>query len=271
MAQTAMHGNLLSYKLYTRPKAQAAYGHGHTKTARQRNAQHILGVLAENGMCSTWEMAKVRMLNDLEGTREKEKDFRRIISGRRDRGRHSPGMSESGLITSELVGNSRKYRLTPHGILYCIDSLRMSDAQIDMMAAAYVDVLPRVFGRWEHLKETLGDGAYRIRTLACGLLLDNPAIRRDATSPIYELMSYIQLKYHRSFEVMREESLAEQVAYWYYTCILYDSAPSAKRASRRLRMLREALGDMHAWYSEFVKEADAHYRQRAHAIGAAGI
>ena len=270
MAEGVIHGNLLSYKLYTRPKAQAAYGHVRARTARQLNAQRILGTLADRGRCTTWEMAKVRTPNETSHVREKEKDFRRIIGGRLDRGRRSQGMVDSGLITYE-GDTSRSYRLTPHGILYCIDSLRMSDPQIDRMAASYAQVLPRVFGRWDHLRETLGDGAYRLRTLACGLLLDNPAIRRHSSSPIYELMSYLQLKYHRSFEVMREGDLAEQVAYWYYTCILYDPEPSAARAKSRLRTLRGALGDMRDWYSEFVREANEHYGERARVIGSAGI
>lgn len=266
-----MHGNLLSYKLYTRPRSQAAYGHGRPRTARELNAQRILGALAARGQSSAWEIAKVRFPNDNEHSRKKEKEFRRILQGRADRGRQSPGMADSGLIYTEEREGIVRYRLTLHGVLYCVDSLGLGDAQVDRMAAAYAPAVPRVFGRWDGLKEGLGDGAYKLRVLARGILLDNPVIPRHATSPIYELMSYLQLKYRRNFEVMREADLAEQVSYWYYTYILYDPTPTAARTKRRVRLLTEALGDMRGWYSEFVREADAHYRDRARAIGASGL
>lgn len=266
-----MHGNLLSYKLYTRPRSQAAYGHGRPRTARETNAQRILAALAAGGQSTTWEIAKVRFPNDNEHSRKKEKEFRRILQGRTDRGRQSAGMADSGLIYTDERDGIVRYRLTLHGILYCVDSLGLSDAQIDRMASAYAGAVPRVFGRWDGLKGALGDGAYKLRILARGILLDNPTIPRHPTSPIYELMSYLQLKYHRNFEVMREADLAEQAAYWYYTYILYDPTPTAARAKKRARLLTEALGDMRAWYSGFVSEADAHYRDRAGAIGASGL
>lgn len=266
-----MHGNLLSYKLYTRPRSQASYGHGRPRTARELNAQRILGALAARGQSSAWEIAKVRFPNDNDHSRKKEKEFRRILQGRTDRGRQSPGMTDSGLIYTEESGGIARYRLTLHGMLYCIDSLGMGDAEIDRMAGAYAGAVPRVFGRWGDLKEALGDGAYKLRILARGILLDNPAIPQHEASPIYELMSYLQLKYHRNFEVMREADLAEQVSYWYYTYILYDPTPTAARARRRARLLTGALGDMRGWYSGFVQEADAHYRDRARAIGASGL
>jgi len=271
VAAPPVHGNLLSYRLYTRPRSQAAYGHGRPRTARELNAQRILGALAARGASTAWEIAKVRFPNDNEHSRRKEKEFRRILQGRTDRGRHSPGMGDSGLVYTEEEGGTARYRLTPHGMLYCVDSLGLGDTQVDRMAAAYADAVPRVFGRWDELKGALGDGAYKLRILARGILLDNPAIPRHPTSPIYELMSYLQLKYHRNFEVMREADLAEQVSYWYYTYILYDPTPTAARAKARVRLLTEALGDMHGWYARFVREANAHYRDRARAIGASGL
>ncbi|MCY4252386.1 MAG: hypothetical protein OXU37_00475 [Thaumarchaeota archaeon] len=271
MAAPPVHGNLLSYKLYTRPRAQAAYGHGRPQTARELNAQRILGALAARGLSSAWEIAKVRFPNDNEHSRRKEKEFRRILQGRTDRGRHSPGMADSELVAVEESDGTQRYRLTPHGMLYCIDSLGLGSAQIDKMAAAYAAVIPRVFGRWDELKEALGEDAYKVRVLARGMLLDNPSVHRHASSPIYELMSYLQLKYHRNFEVMREDDFAEQVSYWYYTYILYDPAPTAARAKRRVRLLTNALGGMRKWYSEFVEEANAHYRARARAIRESGL
>src|SRR4030066_141670 len=50
-------------------------------------------------------------------------------------------------IENENILNS--YRLSIHGILYCIATLELTEREIDIMASKYSEVLPMLFGKWE--------------------------------------------------------------------------------------------------------------------------
>lgn len=253
------HGNLLSYKRYTIFAARKKCGCVKATSAYQKGMQRILHVLFVNGISTTWDMARAD-LEDVASIRSREKTYRRLLIGRTDRGKHSHGLLNMGLIIEDKGEKSySRYRLSLYGILYCLDILDPSKRDIDSMAVKYARFLPRVFGLWRTVKSVLGTDAYNLRILAQGIYLDNVTVARSG-NPLYELMSYIHIKYAKNFEYMPEDDLADQISYWFYTYLLH------RNRDKLERMLVSDEG-LCAWYMEFFCQARAYYADRIKAMG----
>nr|NIU02188.1 hypothetical protein [Nitrosopumilaceae archaeon]NIU86450.1 hypothetical protein [Nitrosopumilaceae archaeon]NIV66810.1 hypothetical protein [Nitrosopumilaceae archaeon]NIX62789.1 hypothetical protein [Nitrosopumilaceae archaeon] len=164
-----------------------------------------------------------------------------------------------------------QYRLSLHGILYCLDVLDLSDKQIDIMATKYSEILPMVFGKWDYLKGIIGKGVYRLKILAGGLFMDNIQISSITKFPIYELMTYLNVKYQNNFEQINEEDLANQISYWFYTTLLVPSklGRTKQRSSFEVRQWKKILSsdiDLKRWYYRFVNDAIKFYTNRFKSI-----
>ena len=277
---TSKYGNLYSYKFYLRPTAHRLYGDRFSsikKIKHHENVQKLLQVLFLNGTCTTWEMAKIKHPNDVSTIRTKEKEYRRLIKGRTDRGKHSSGIMELGLVVNDgqkfNKGYSDTYRLSLPGILYCLDVLNLSKKEIDQMAAKYAVFVPKLFGKWEFLKSIVDDDVYKIQILARGLLLDNPELSLEK-SPLYELMSYLNFKYRKFYEFISEKDLSEQISYWFYTCMLYHNQRKGKNdlsGVEKLQAIFKKDKEIAGWYKEFFKESELYFKDRTKTLKNSGI
>ncbi len=276
--QGTVYGNLHAYKMYTRPMAQKLFGSSSFRKKlgpkHHENVQKLLEILALNGKSTTWGMAKTH-LSDSNSVRSQEKDYRRLLVGRMARGKHTPGLLEVGLVVKDgksmLKAPADQYRLSLHGILYCLDVLDLSDKQIDIMATKYSEILPMVFGKWDYLKGIIGKGVYRLKILAGGLFMDNIQISSITKFPIYELMTYLNVKYQNNFEQINEEDLANQISYWFYTTLLVPSklGRTKQRSSFEVRQWKKILSsdiDLKRWYYRFVNDAIKFYTNRFKSI-----
>lgn len=251
------HGNLMSYKVYLRPTARSLYGHSAMEcTTHQKNIQDALHILFVNGVGTTWDMAKTRR-RKTDNIRVQEKIFRRLLIGRYDRGRRSKGVVDMGLVLREKHSGKpySVYRLSIHGILYYIDAFEPTRREIDSMASKYSAIIPKVFGRWAQIKKVIGPDIYNIKILARGLYLNNTNMA-NKNNPLYELMSYIHIKYRRNFEIIREENLADQISYWFYTFLLYENKVN------KLRELMAQDDSIREWYTSFFHQATDYYKKR---------
>jgi len=266
-------GNLQNYKLYLRPNSHNHYGEDHreksTLTKHQQNVQNLLKIMSKNEAKTTWDFAKISISNDITKLREREKIYRRLLVGRKDKGKHSDGILDLGLVIKDgksfKTGISDKYRLSLYGILYCIDVMNLDNNEIDKIAEKYSKVLPRVFGKWEKVKSKIGNKVYGIRLLANGLLADNPQIQVSPGIPFYELMSYVHIKYQRNFEHMSEEKLAEQISYWFYVNLLYQPFQKNKTTDEGIQSLNpifETDIELRKWFYVFFKEATKYFHER---------
>ena len=265
-------GNLQNYKLYLRTNAHSHYGSDEHKKSKlskhQQNVQNLLKIMSKNMPMTTWDLAKVSISNDISKLREREKIYRRLLVGRKDKGKHSDGILNLGLVIKDgkslKTGIADKYRLSLYGILYCIDVLDLSEKEIDKIAEKYFNILPRVFGKWKYLKSKIGNKVYGIKLLANGLLADNPQIQIQQGIPFYELMSYVHIKYQRNFEHMSEEKLAEQISYWFYINLLYQ--PIQKKVNNTgisgLNEIFEMDKELKKWFLIFFKESKKYYYER---------
>lgn len=272
--QGTTFGNLHAYKMYTRPTAQRLFGtysfRKKSGSKHHENVQRMLEILALHGTLTTWGMAKTH-LDESSGIRTKEKEYRRLVVGRMARGRHTIGLLESGLIVKDGKSYAKapadQYRLSLHGILYCLDVLDLSDKQIDIMAEKYSATLPMVFGRWGCLKENVGNEIYRLKNLAGGLFMDNIQIAKISKFPVYELMTYLNVKYQNNFEQIDEEDLANQISVWFYTNLLVPSKfrTSGRHSSLEIKQWKKIIHEdmqIKKWYYDFVNEAIEFYNNR---------
>jgi len=204
---------------------------------------NMLDLFALQGTSTTWQLAKVRLANDISALRTREKEYRRLLVGREDRGKHYPGLLELGLVVKDGFNLEKapanKYRLSLHGMLYSIDVLDFDETQIDKIAENYSTVLPKIFGKWKFLKKIEPKSYNKLRGLARGLLLDNLPMSEDLEDPINELMAYLQIKYHRKYENISEEELAEQMSYWFFTALLISRPTKRKPISKLMEILEK--------------------------------
>jgi len=277
--KNANYGNLYAYKLYTRPTARRLFGsysfRRKTVSKHQENVQLMLEILALNGPLTTWGMAKTHLSNNSSAIRTREKEYRRLLVGRKDRGRKTMGVMDVGLVLKDgknnLRGSSDVYRLSLHGILYCLDVLDLTNKQVDAMASMYSGVLPHVFGKWDYLKDVIKDETYRLKILASGLFLDNVRITKITKFPVYEILTYLSIKYQNNFEHIQEKDLADQISYWFYTSLLLSSKSSSRAKEfhmevRAWRKIFEGDKELQDWYYGFLGEVVKFYEERFHVI-----
>ena len=264
-----LYGNLQFYKHYLRPNINRIFESGLANKSRSKHKQHVfslLKILALNGSCTTWNAAKIRFPNNLDKVRTKEKEYRRLLVGRIDREKYSSGLVDLCLVIkdgkSEKNKQADKYRLSLHGILYCLDVCDFTNKEIDIIALRYAHVLPKIFGKWNFLKSIINQEVYSIKILAKGILLDNKNINDLSIIPIYELMSFVNTKYHRNFETISEENLANQISYWFYTNLLYQEPTQNKISS--LQKIKKILAEdikLENWYLGFIREVTQYYKK----------
>jgi len=271
--QGTFYGNLQSYKYYIRPAAHRLFGDRTTSKSNKHfeNVQRLLKILAQKGVCTTWDMSKIRFHNDVSLLRAKEKEYRRLIVGRKSRDKRLPGILDMGLIVKDGKSHKRapadQYRLSLHGILYCLDVMDLSNNEIDTIVSKYSDTLPKIFGNWEYLKSKLGDDVYKIKILSKGLLLDNLQIDTKSDVPIQEMMYYVQKKYQRNFDNISEEDLADQISYWFYTNLLFERSSNLHKKKKlsgkqKLNDILKEKKDLEKWYNKFLKEVGRYYAKR---------
>ncbi|QUC65559.1 hypothetical protein NsoK4_04815 [Nitrosopumilus sp. K4] len=265
--------SLLTYKYYIRPNAHRLYGDYANRTKHQQNVHRILKILALNGPMTTWDMAKIRFPNDIEKIRSKEKEYRRLLVGRTDRGRHSDGILGLKLVLIDSISTKRnpgnKYRLSLFGILYCLDRLHLEKFEVDKMAKNYAVVLPLVFGNWDLLKSIIGDNVYNLSLLGKGLLFDNLHVLTIDNSEFYELIMFFNIKSNQLSQSLNETKIGELISLWFYITLLY--FPNLKHEKKRkpsfmLKQIFKKRKNIEKWFLDYVDSAKKYYKERSNIL-----
>ncbi len=271
-SQNGIFGNLQAYKFHIRPTAQRLFGYSSQikKTIHQQNVQHLLRILMLNGTATTWDLAKVIVLNDIAKVRTKEKNYRRLLIGRVDRGKSSEGILQLGLVVKDGKSFKRapadRYRLSLHGILYCLDALNPTNNEINILSSKYAHILPKVFGKWDYLKPIIGKDLYNLKILAKGMLLDDQKSAEFSSFPFHELMLFLTEKYSKNLTSISEYNLADQISFWFYTSLLYNPKQyldKKKRTSgvKKLKQIFQDDEELAKWYTLFFNETKAFYKE----------
>src|SRR3989344_8185830 len=110
-SEIGVYGNIHSYKLYVLPTAKrlfGSYSFRRKETIKHHgNVQKMLEILALHGPLTTWGIAKIVLHDETSGIRTKEKEYRRLLKGRKDRGKHSSGVLDVGLVVVEGKNHDR--------------------------------------------------------------------------------------------------------------------------------------------------------------------
>ncbi|MCJ8306650.1 MAG: hypothetical protein HRU07_06325 [Nitrosopumilus sp.] len=271
-SQNKTFGNLQSYKFYIRPTAHRLFGNFSKieKTKHQQNIQNLLQILMLNGTGTTWDMAKVMVLNDISKVRSREKNYRRLLIGRVDRGKSSEGILQLGLVVKDGKSFKRtpadQYRLSLQGILCCLDILKPTNNEIDTLSSKYAHILPKVFGKWDYLKSIIGKDVYNLKILTKGMLLDDQKSAEFSSFPFHELMLFLTMKYSKNFESISEQDLADQISFWFYTSLLYNSKQHLDKRKRtmgvkKLMKVFQDDEDLAKWYVLFFNETKSFYKE----------
>ncbi|MCE9653111.1 MAG: hypothetical protein K8Q89_08695 [Nitrosarchaeum sp.] len=267
--------SLLSYKYYIRPNAKKSYGVLALKSKHSQNILKILRMLALEGPLTTWEMAKIKFPNDMYKIRNKEKEYRRLLVGRTDRGKHSEGVIDLNIVLIDSKSTKRNpgsmYRLSHFGILYCLDELNFTAKEIDKLARNYETILPLIFGKWEFLKSMIGDNVYNISLLGKGLLFDNPNIIKIKNEEFYELISYFGIKSNILTESFNEQKIGNLISLWFYITLLYFPNLIEQKNKNYLKKILIKDLELKKWFSDFIIEAQIFYKQRSKILEAISI
>lgn len=262
--------SLLSYKYYIRPNAHRLYGTLASKSKHSQNVQKIIRMLALEGPLTTWDMAKIRFANDISKMRTKEKEYRRLLVGRIDRGKHSDGIMDLNIVLIDSKSTKRNsgniYRLSIFGILYCLDEMNFSEKEIDKMAKNYEIILPLIFGKWNFLKSMIGNNIYNITLLGKGLLFDNPNIISIKHDEFYELISYFGIKSNIIAESFNEQKIGNLISLWFYITILYFPNLMNQKNKDSQKYLKKILKSdpvIKKWFLDFIIEAQMFYKKRS--------
>ncbi len=271
-SHNGIFGNLQAYKFHIRPTAQRLFGDFSQikKTKHQQNVQQLLRILMLSGTGTTWDLAKVMILNDISKVRTREKNYRRLLLGRVDRGKSSDGILQLGLVVKDGKSFKRapadRYRLSLHGILYCLDTLKPTNSEMDILSLKYSHILPNVFGKWNYLKPIIGKDLYNLKILAQGMLLDDQKSAEFSSFPFHELMLFLTSKYSKNLSSISEHDLADQISFWFYTSLLYNPRLHLDKRKRTLgvkKLMRIFQDDeeLAKWYMSFFNETKAFYKE----------
>jgi len=262
--------SLLSYKYHILPNAHRLYGTLASKSKHSQNVQKIIKMLALEGPLTTWDMAKIRFANDFDKIRTKEKEYRRLLIGRTDRGKHSEGIVDLNIVLIDSKSTKRNsgniYRLSVFGILYCLGEMNFSEKEIDKMAENYKIIFPLIFGRWNFLKSMIGNNVYNITLLGKGLLFDNPNIISIKNDEFYELISYFDIKSNILTESLNEKKIANLISLWFYITLLYFPKLINQKSENNQKYLKKILKndpEIKKWFLNFIIEAKEFYKKRS--------
>jgi len=262
--------SLISYKYHIRPIARKKYGTIDSESKHKKNVQEILKILALDGPLSTWDMTKSHYSSDSSLMRTKEKEYRRLLIGRKDRGQYSEGILDLNLVVVDSKSNKRNsgniYRLTLFGILYCFDVLDFSKSDIDKIAKNYEILLPFVFGKWDFLKSIIHEHIYNITLLGKGLLFDNPNIVKIENLEFFELISFFNFKSNNMTQSLNEEKMGELISLWFYTTLMYFPRLLAKSNRKNQKLLNIIFSkdlELKIWFNNFILEAQLFYKNGA--------
>ena len=257
--------NLTSYKYYLRPIANNRFG-SNNNSKHSQNVRNILKILALEGPMTTWEMAKSKFVKEPDKIRSKEKEFRRLFVGRKDRGKFSEGILDLDLVLVDEISTKRnpgnRYRLSIYGILFCFDALDLKKEEIDKIASNYSNLLPFVFGRWNFLKSIIGDNVYNISLLGKGIFFDNPNIIKINDSEFYELISYFGIKSNNVSGPLNEQKISELISLWFFLTLLYFPKLIEKKNRSLLKKISKRDKEIHNLIKKFIDEAELFYKLR---------
>jgi hypothetical protein len=185
---------------------------------------------------------------------------RRILEGRKDKGKMSPGLRELGIVIIKHPKKNGVYQLTSFGLLYSIKKCHFSKNEFYQIAKNNKHIFPKIFKNTKYFErnkiplkilETISDGK-----------LGELNEQTISNIPYYEIMSYLRMFEN---EKMGQVRFGDFVSLWFYTyLLLFLSGKKSKTVSIAWRLTIIENKDTLKWYSRFLKDVITfhNYRQK---------
>jgi hypothetical protein len=252
-------GSLLTYRNFMTQITKRL----HHDPVHRSNVCKILECLALSGKATTWDIRKYCFpsLND----KQADSMVRRILVGRKDRGRISKGLVDYGLV--ERIRNTsntdiRKYKLTIHGLLYSSLESKYTSKQWYQIARHNEELIPHIFRQCDYLENnrvTLN----LVRSIANG---EFPRMDEMRTKPLpyHEINDYLRIKFAKKLGV---SEFAEFIAFWFYTFQMYVFwAENKETCFKRWKKLVSSNAEINKWYSDMINEVLEFYQNRGNIV-----
>lgn len=266
---TILFGNIQAFRNLVFPVSEELFG-SRSSTSLSKHKQYVqemLKLLSLHGSMTTWDLAKNSIILDLDSMRSRDKVFRRLLLGRTDRGKSSPGVLDIGLVTStnSVSMPSNKYRLSAHGLLYCLAVLDLSNDEIDRIVSNYSDIFPKIFGKWHLINSYFKNSIDLLKEIGNAHVYENRHLVKFTDFPFVEINDYIHTKYVDFYESISESDFADAVSYWFFTNLPIVYLLSGKNTNELLEnwmcLFEEDL-DLKHWYYSFLLEMKNFYLVR---------
>jgi len=264
-----LSGNIQAFRNLVLPVSEELFG-SRFSTSLSKHKQYVqemLKLLSLNGSMTTWELAKSSIILDLDSMRSRDKVFRRLILGRTDRGKSNPGVLDIGLVTTtnSIPNSSNKYRLSAHGLLYCLAVLDLSDDEINRIVSNYSDIFPKIFAKWSLINSYFKNSIELLKKIGDTYVYENRHLTKFTSFPFVEINDYIHTKYVNFYESISESDFADEVSYWFFTNLPIEYVLTGKNTHKLLEnwtcLFEEDL-DLKNWYYSFLLEMKNFYLVR---------
>ena len=211
----------------------------------------ILQYLALNGESTTKNIASNCITHVSFMTSDRM--VRRILSGRKDRGKISPGLIQDGII----IENDAMVSLSFFGIMYAIKLCNFNGKNLFKIAKNYEEILPYVFAKNAILSKN------KISLIPLKIIADGKPERLNLSMqvsiPYQELYNYLNTFIPEM--AISDGSFRNYVSLWFYTYLLWDYTIKKKR-KRSWDKIISVDNEIKMWYSSFLLDAQKFYSNR---------
>lgn len=213
----------------------------------KKNVKKMLRFLAINGSCTTWDFGKNCFKSH--NQKDAERMARRILEGRIDQQKTSPGLIVLGLINNEKGGKT--YRLTFYGLLYSLKEIHFTKKELYQVADFHQNLLPYVFDKVDHLRRN-NISLKPLRIIAQGNLSE---LQSSLQIPNPYQIFFLYLVSQHPIKGSTKKEFSNFVSYWFYAYLLWGINRIQKRGfNKRLKIILNE-DEIKIWFCTFVHRA----------------
>lgn len=220
----------------------------------KENKIKIIKYLAIKGSSSTWDIGKIFQ----KATKDSGENYaRRIILGRKSRGKEISGLIDLGIIDKiKLDDGGVNYHLSVYGLLFAIKLFDFSTKEWKSLAKNNSDTFPVIFDKIDYLQKNKID-LNILKIIAEG---NFSKITRSITENLfYSEMLNILLKDFPIRFLVSKEMFSAFVSYWFYTYLYYDMVIQKKQPRQKWIDLIKNEWKLYEWYRLEIFNAFEYY------------
>lgn len=207
------------------------------------NKIQIIKYLAIKGSSSTWDIGEIFQKTKRD---DGENYARRIILGRKSRGKEIPGLIDLGIVEKiKSYDNTINYHLSVYGLLFAIKLFDFSTKEWKSLAKNNSDIFPMIFSKIDYLQKNKID-LNILKIIAEG---NFSKITISVTENLFysEMLNILLRDFPIRFLVSKE-IFCDFIPYWFYTYLYYDMVVQKKQSIKKWINLIKKEYHLNMWY-----------------------